>query len=120
MSKENHAMIARVVHEAIRAYKRGLGEDALAAWDDAPEWMREASLAAVAARVADPDGTAASQHEAWLEEKRRQGWRYGEVKDQDAKTHPLMIDYVDLPSSERRKDLLIQAIVDALTDASPD
>lgn len=109
------AVIARVVHESVRAYKEALGQDALPPWDEAPAWMHESSLTAVRDRLANPDATPSAQHEAWLADKRAAGWRHGEVKDAEAKTHPLMVPYNDLPEVERRKDVLIQAVVDALT-----
>jgi len=108
------AVIARVAHEAVRAYKQALGQDALPPWDEAPAWMHEASLAAVRDRLAAPGAPPSAQHEAWLAEKRAAGWRYGEIKDPEARTHPLMVAYDELPEVERRKDALIQAIVDAL------
>jgi len=107
-------LIARVAHEAVRAYKQALSQDTLPAWEEAPAWMHEASLAAVRDRLADPDAPPSAQHEAWLAEKQAAGWRYGAVKDAEAKTHPLMVPYEALPEAERRKDALIQAIVDAL------
>lgn len=50
-------------------------------------------------------------------EKQAAGWRYGAVKNAEAKTHPLMVPYAELPAAERRKDALIQTIVDALAIA---
>lgn len=107
--------IARVAHEAVRAYKQARGEDVPPPWEEAPAWMHESTHAAVAARIEDPQAPPSTQHDAWLEEKQAAGWRYGPVKDPEAKTHPLMVAYDELPTSERRKDLLIQSVVDALS-----
>ena len=109
------AAIARVAHEAVRAYKQALGQDVLPPWDDAPEWMHEATLVAVKDRLTNPTAPPSAQHEAWLAQKQAAGWRYGKVKDAEAKTHPLMVPYAELPDAERRKDALIQTVVDALT-----
>ena len=109
--------IARVVHEAVRAFKVARGEDELPPWERAPAWMHDASLTAVRDRLADPDAPPSAQHEAWLAEKEAAGWRYGPVKDAEARTHPLMIPYAELPVAERQKDALIQAVVDALARA---
>ena len=35
-------------------------------------------------------------------------------KDAKKKTHPMMMPYGDLPEFERRKDALVNAVVDAL------
>jgi len=109
--------IARVAHEAVRAYKQAWGQDVPPPWDDAPDWMHESTRAAVEARLTDPNAPPSAQHEAWLEEKKAAGWQYGAVKDPDAKTHPLMVPYEQLPDSERRKDALMQAVVDSLSKA---
>ena len=111
-------IIARVAHEAMRAYKRALGEDEIPAWDEAPDWMHESTLTAVRDRLADPDAPPSAQHEAWMVEKRSAGWRHGPVKDAEAKTHPMMIPYEELPDTERRKDALIQAVIDALASTN--
>jgi len=55
-----------------------------------------------------------TQHEQWVAQKQRDGWRHGAVKDAAAKTHPLMVPYDDLPDWERRKDALINALALAL------
>ena len=60
------------------------------------------------------------QHEAWREDKRRDGWVYGVVKDPAAKTHPCMVPYADLPESQRRKDALYLAVVRAMAAALQD
>jgi hypothetical protein len=106
--------MARVVHEALRAYRRELGEDPLPAWDDAPEWQRAATLTAVEFRLAHPDADTAAQHESWLAEKRAAGWTYSAARDAEARTHPALVPYDQLPERERRKDALVAAVVRAL------
>lgn len=108
--------IARVVHEANRAYCFAIGDASQVPWDEAPEWQRESAIAGVLAVV---DGTADSpraQHEAWAAHKAREGWVYGEVKDPVAKTHPCLVEYDALPPFQRRKDVLFRAIVAAFLE----
>jgi hypothetical protein len=47
------------------------------------------------------------------------GWHYGEVKDAEAKTHPCMVAYEELPFEQRVKDHVFRAIVSALKDDGP-
>lgn len=54
-------------------------------------------------------------HEEWLRDKAAHGWKYGESKDAEAKTHPCMVPYWELPREQRDKNWLFVAIVDALT-----
>jgi hypothetical protein len=107
--------IARVVHEAIRAYQMALGEAAAAPWDGAEGWQRSSTIEGVKFRIANPDAPFSAQHDQWMAEKRAAGWSYGPVKDGKKKTHPSLVPYTELPETERRKDALFQAVIDALT-----
>ena len=43
-------------------------------------------------------------HEVWAEGRMKEGWRYGPVRDDAAKTHPCLVSYDELPESEREYD----------------
>jgi len=107
-------MIARVVHEAIRAYQAVFGEAAAAPWDEAEAWQRQITIAGVRFRLANPKAPAAALHDLWVGELRGLGWTYGAVKDAHAKTHPSLVAFNELPPREQRKDELFGAIVAAL------
>lgn len=47
---------------------------------------------------------AENAHEAWAANKFRRGWTYGSVRDEQAKTHPLLVPYIDLRSSDQDMD----------------
>jgi hypothetical protein len=105
--------IARVCHEANRAWCVTLGDRSQPAWDDAPEWMVKSAIDGVRAALSNKAG-AAGLHNAWCEAKRRDGWVFGPVKDAVAKTHPCLVPYDDLPAEQRAKDALFEAVVGAL------
>jgi RyR domain len=107
-------VIARVCHEANKAYCDALGDSSQKSWDEAEGWQRESAIKGVRFRLDNPNATAADQHEAWRKDKADQGWVYGEVKDAEAKTHPCMVPYEELPFFQRKKDAIFQAVVDAL------
>ena len=44
------------------------------------------------------------EHERWMDEKKRKGWRYAPVKDEAAKKHPCIIDWEKLSDIEKDKD----------------
>lgn len=106
--------IARTVHEALRGWAAAHGQHDIPAWDKAEPWMHAATRDSVRHALEHDAPNGRTQHTQWMDQKRRDGWRYGPVKDADAKTHPLMIPYDDLPDWERRKDQLINALVSAL------
>jgi hypothetical protein len=112
--------IARIVHEANRAYCQTLGDGSQCCWDDAPEWQRTSAVLGIEAVRDGTAGTAEEQHESWLDEKRRTGWTYGSVKDPDAKTHPCMVPYAELPVEQQFKDHLFRAIVLTCLGHGPD
>ena len=43
-------------------------------------------------------------HEVWAETRIRQGWTYGEQRNDELKTHPYLIPYEELPESEKEYD----------------
>jgi hypothetical protein len=48
---------------------------------------------------------AVAEHQGWEEQKRMEGWTYGPPpKDNDKRTHPLLVPYSDLPEEEKDKD----------------
>lgn len=105
--------IAQVCHEANRAYCLAVGDDSQPRWEDAPQWQRDSAVAGVQLHLEKPM-TPRESHEAWMAHKQAEGWVYGERKDADAKTHPCMVPYDDLPDEQRRKDELFGAVVSAL------
>lgn len=105
--------IARVVHEANRAYQLVLGEPVSPPWDDAPEWMRESTVTGVEFVIMD-DPEPEAQHRLWMTTRELDGWVYGPVKDEVSKTHPCLVAYSALPAAQRAKDVLLREIVRAL------
>jgi len=55
-----------------------------------------------------------AQHNSWMKEKIDTGWVYGKTKDAEAKTHPCIVPFEELPEFQQKKDGLFCAIVDAL------
>lgn len=108
--------IARVCHEANRALQTLHGDPAPSpTWDKAPEWQRDSAVEGVAA--ARGGASPEVLHELWCRTKRRDGWRYGPVKDPEQLLHPCLVAYDELPPEQRAKDALFHAVVGALADA---
>jgi hypothetical protein len=106
--------IALICHEANRAYCHAVGDDSQKPWIEAPEWQKLSAIKGVEHRLANPESLPEDSHKSWIMEKEESGWKYGEVKDENLKTHPCMVPYAKLPLEQRLKDALFIAIVDAL------
>lgn len=54
-----------------------------------------------------------------MRQKAAEGWVYGPVKDVDAKKHPCMVPFAELPVLQQAKDFIFRAVVHALRGAVP-
>ncbi len=43
-------------------------------------------------------------HEVWAQGRLSQGWRYGEQRNDELKTHPCLVPYDELPEEEKAYD----------------
>lgn len=107
--------IAKVCHEANRAYCATIGDNSQVAWEDAPDWQKESAIKGVEFLIAAFDSgvmpSPSASHESWLKEKRETGWKYGPVKDAEKKEHPCCVPYKELPLEQRMKDYIFSGIV---------
>lgn len=106
--------IARVVHTANKAYCEALGDYSQLEWELAPQWQRDSAIDGVNARRLDSSMTSEKQHESWCSYKINEGWTFGEIKDEKAKTHPCLVPYNKLPSSQQAKDHIFTEICNAM------
>lgn len=104
--------LARICHEANRAYCAILGDNTQVPWSDAPEWQQVSAIKGVEFHLAQPNRHPSESHESWLAEKQATGWKYGPVKDAAKKEHPCFVPYEELPPEQRVKDQLFIAVVD--------
>lgn len=114
ISDEAATKIAQVVHESVRSWQKANDQPASPVWSRAAKWMKVASVEAVRWRLQNPNANVSAQHDRWMAEKVAAGWKYGRTKNGVKKTHPLMVPYRELPDIERRKDALVNAVIDSL------
>jgi hypothetical protein len=106
--------IARVAYEANRGYCQALGDDSFLPWEEAPAWQQDTCIEGVRFHMEHPGAGPEAFHESWLEQKRREGWKYGPVKNPETKEHPCMVAYHDLPTEQKAKDYIFRGVVRAL------
>jgi hypothetical protein len=112
MNKEKIEAAAHAAHEANRAYCVATGDNSQPSWEDAPDWQKSSARCGVEGVIAG-NGPRES-HESWLAEKARTGWRFGETKDPEAKTHPCFVPYDELPDFQKAKDGIFVGVVRAV------
>jgi len=130
----NEALARAKHEEYIRhelEHGRPMGEGVMLAWDQLDEEWKDANRAfadgigakleaagcvLVPAPLIDPNGPlftftdkeveelAKLEHDRWVEDKLRAGWRYGTPRDNERKLHPLLVPWEKLPEAERKKD----------------
>lgn len=103
-------MIARMAHEVNRAYCKAIGDQSQKPWADAPQWQRDSAIKGVELHLSGDYGPEAS-HESWVREKEANGWTYGPVKDEVAKTHPCFLPFGVLSKEQQAKDFIFTAVV---------
>lgn len=113
----NVTQLAKVVHEANRAYCQALGDESQVSWDDAPEWQRASAVNGVEGILTGKITRPEESHESWLAEKERTGWKYGPVKNAETKEHPCFVPYAELPANQQTKDAIFFAVVRACSRA---
>lgn len=107
--------IARICHQANKALCESQGDNSQSDWEDAPQWQRDSAIAGVVFNFGNPDAPASASHESWLAQKEQEGWVYGPAKNPEAKEHPCMVPYEELPDSQKAKDHLFKGIVASLS-----
>lgn len=113
----NIEQVARICHEVNKAYCESIGDYSQKSWEAAKEWQRDSARKGVEFSIANPAAPASAQHDAWLRDKEKAGWKFGVVKDPEKKEHPCIVSYDALPIEQRLKDHLFKSVVRAFIEA---
>jgi hypothetical protein len=81
---------------------------------DAPDWQKTSAINGVKFHMEHPDAGPDHSHNEWLAEKQATGWKYGPVKNPEAKEHPCFVPYDQLPTEQKAKDYLFRGVVHAM------
>lgn len=109
--EEQITTIARVAHEVNRAFCRAHGDNSQPPWGLIPRWQLDSLIQGIHYTLNNPSVTPSENHENWMSQKIADGWIYGPEKDPDAKTHPCLVPYEQLPQHQKVKDWLFRAVV---------
>ena len=129
-----HETLARAIHEDYLRQQAAAGvtptqNSSMVPWDALPEHLKESNrnqaddigvkLKAVQCSAAplldwdeppfefkpeEVERLARLEHDRWMAEKRKNGWRHGPKKDSEAKTHHCLVPFDELSREEQDKD----------------
>ena len=106
--------IAKVAHEANRAYCQILGDNSQYPWHIAPDWQKDSAVSGVMSIQTGEITKPEESHKNWLKEKEKDGWIFGEEKNTEEKRHPCMVPFDKLSEEQQMKDHLFFQIVSIL------
>jgi hypothetical protein len=106
--------VAKVAHELNKAYCESIGDKSQTSWEEAPEWQRSSAINGVNFHLQNPEASPSASHESWFKQKEEEGWKYGPVKNADAKEHPCFVSYDMLPTEQKSKDYIFKQVVNSL------
>lgn len=102
--------IAKIYHQASKAYSETLGDYSGEDWHLMDDEYKKITCEAVDSLITE-DLTPRSVHEYWFEFRSKHGWKYGPIADKEKKEHPYFMPYDELPIEKRRRDSLLYEIV---------
>ncbi len=103
--------IARMLHVVNNALKEANGEPVMPDWDQLDEENKGFNRESVVSILSGEVATAEQEHNRWAVSKIAAGWRYGPVRDDVNKIHPMIVPFRDLSPIQQAKDLVRFAIV---------
>ena len=107
------ADIAFIAYDAIRRFVLVFGED-FPDWLDLEDDHQQLFLQLVREYLEHPDWSAERLHEAWLDTRQIEGWRYSPEVDLENKLHPSMVPFAKLPDREQAKTRLTASVIASL------
>lgn len=106
--------IAAICHNANKMLCEVVGDASFADWSGAQGWQIQRSVESVKFILDNPIAPIEAGHDAWAEEMRAEGWKYGPVKDAEKKENPALAPFSELPPIDQARNQMFRAIVLAL------
>jgi hypothetical protein len=99
IDKEDNRAAARRIPEILALAGMGIAKEQEAASSDPPiDAVIRAHLEHHLERLSE------AEHNGWIAHRTKNGWSYGETRDEKKKIHPLLVPYARLPEKEKNKD----------------
>lgn len=106
--------IAEIAHEVNRSYCECMGFNVLPEFNKLPTNIRLSIIDGVIFSIQNPSSIPSDFHNNWMKFKVKEGWIYGEIRDDSKKIHNLLVPYDQLPKEHQAKDYIFSTIVKQL------
>jgi len=114
LSEKVAERVAEAAHGLNRAYCFAYGMDAGSAWKNTLSPEKESVIDGVKYIYENDVWDPRLSHDRWMELKLRDGWKWGEIKSWEHRTHPCLLPWHGLPRQQRIKDILFLGVVQTL------
>jgi hypothetical protein len=105
--------VAKVVHDALRRLSLTFG-DPYPTWEQLDGETRVEFLLTVEHSMTHPEETPQARHERWVDQRMKDGWRYGTTFSAVALRDPLILPWKNLSERAQARYRLIVAVAQSL------
>lgn len=112
--RQQYQDIARLAYYANQEARRLSGREPTEDWDSLSRLAHDIYCSVVQTIIENPDTTPETQHKAWCDSKKQQGWKYGKEVCKTNKTLPNLVDFDELNLRDKIKHYVIISVVIAL------
>ncbi len=115
VTSEDIDRTAQLVYEANSVLRSLFNEPARSSWANTSEDVKDRVRSGVRTFMGSGFmATPAEMHEQWLLHMKNTGWIYGEVEDDELKTHPNICPYSELTIEQHTKDLMFTVLIETV------
>jgi hypothetical protein len=113
ISEKKKEIITKLIYEAARLEaiwsKRSIVPEK---WEERDKEFRRQMIEVVEKYLTmEKLPTPEEAHNSWMKSYFEMGWKYGEKRDIEKKTHPDLVPFDDLPQDEKDKDAVFLALI---------
>ncbi len=110
--------VAKIIVAAVYSLRDALGQDYAQPHEEAVKGVVSGIEYERENRSKGIFNSPEENHECWIQYRKDTGWVYGEKYNEEAKTHPDMIDYSELSEVAKAKNDIFLSIVDVFYPAA--
>ena len=106
--------VAKIIHQANKALCESQNDLSQKDYEEAEQWQKDSAIDGIKYFINNPNTPASALHQKWMDIKIADGWKYGEIKDAEKKTHPCILPFERMPRNQQAKDYMFIALCKAL------